>query len=136
MIQSQSQSDTAIFRVSCISHVIQLSLNQLLENLKATPDNKEAESEWSDERTHLLQSKRPQRQIVDTLKKIRELAVFVNASPQRREAFLDLQTKEPRLIPIQDVRTRWNSTYLMLHRAKKLQPFYDQYCLSVKGWSH
>lgn len=35
---------------------------------------------------------------------------------------------EPALIPIQDIRTRWNSTFLMLNRAKKLQPFYDQYC--------
>ncbi|KAJ5110730.1 hypothetical protein N7532_001265 [Penicillium argentinense] len=39
-----------------------------------------------------------------------------------------LQTKEPALIPIQDVQTRWNSTFLMLNRAKTLQPFYDQYC--------
>jgi ribosomal protein S15P/S13E len=52
----------------------------------------------------------------------------VNASPQRREAFIALQTKEPRLIPIQDVRTRWNSTFLMLSRAKKLQSIIDQYC--------
>ena len=35
---------------------------------------------------------------------------------------------EPVLIPIQDIRIRWNSTFLMLNRAKKLQPFYDQYC--------
>lgn len=54
--------------------------------------------------------------------------MFVNASPQRREAFLNLQTKEPRLIPIQDVRTRWNSTFLMLDRAKRLQSVFDQYC--------
>jgi hypothetical protein len=60
--------------------------------------------------------------------KVRGLAVFVNASPQRREAFLALQTKEPRLIPIQDVRTRWNSTFLMLNRARQLQSIFDQYC--------
>jgi hypothetical protein len=60
--------------------------------------------------------------------KIRELAVFINASPQRREAFLALQTTEPRLVPIQDVRTRWNSTFLMLNRARKLQPVFDRYC--------
>lgn len=49
-----------------------------------------------------------------------------NATPQRREAFMALQTKEPRLIPIRDVQTRWNSTFMMLNRAKRLQPFYDQ----------
>ncbi|KAJ5300184.1 hypothetical protein N7508_007427 [Penicillium antarcticum] len=129
-IQSQSRSDTLIFRVPCIAHVIQLSLNELLGKLKVTPPNKEIELEWSDERTHSFQTKQSSstRQIADTLKKIRGLAVFINASPQRREAFMALQTKEPRLIPIQDVQTRWNSTFMMLNRAKRLQPFYDQYC--------
>lgn len=62
--------------------------------------------------------------------KVRGLAVFVNASPQRREAFLALQTKQPKLIPVQDVRTRWNSTFLMLNRARKLQPVFDKYCMT------
>lgn len=70
-VQSQSQSDIAIFRVPCIAHVIQLSLNELLGRLKATPRNKEAESEWSDERTHSFQTQRSARQITDTLKKVR-----------------------------------------------------------------
>ncbi|KAJ5413745.1 hypothetical protein N7509_000372 [Penicillium cosmopolitanum] len=59
--------------------------------------------------------------IINTLKKIRELAVFINASPQRRDAFQSLQTTPIRLLPIQDLRTRWNSTFLMLDRAKRLQ---------------
>lgn len=147
-IQSQSRSDTLIFRVPCIAHVIQLSLNELLGKLKATPPNKEIELEWSNERTHSFQTKRSSstRHIIDTLKKvnfllpksfkiilirkskIRGLTVFINASPQRLEAFIALQTKDPPLIPIQDVQTRWNSTFMMLNRAKRLQPFYDQYC--------
>jgi hypothetical protein len=39
-----------------------------------------------------------------------------------------LQTAVPKLLPVQDVCTRWNSTFLMLDRAKKLQPVFDQYC--------
>ncbi|KAG0160023.1 hypothetical protein PDIDSM_7550 [Penicillium digitatum] len=109
-LQSQHSSDLSIFRVPCIAHVIQLSLNELLGKLKANKRNTSGSI-----------------QITYTLKKIRGLAVFINASPQRREAFIALQP-EPALIPIQDVRTRWNSTFLMLNRAKKLQPFYDQYC--------
>lgn len=70
VIQLQSLTDISIFRIPCISHVIQLSLNNILGNLKATPVNKEAESEWSNERTQSLLSKRPTRQIVDTLKKV------------------------------------------------------------------
>lgn len=70
VIQSQTLTNTSIFRISCISHVIQLSLNDLLGKLKATPANKEAESEWSDERTWSLQSKRHTIKIEDTLKKV------------------------------------------------------------------
>ncbi|KAJ5751403.1 uncharacterized protein N7511_008368 [Penicillium nucicola] len=40
-----------------------------------------------------------------------------------------LQTKEPKLMPIQDVRTRWNSTFLMLRRAKRLQSAFDDFCV-------
>lgn len=78
VIQSQTLTDTSIFRIPCISHVIQLSLNDLLGKLKATPANKEAESEWSDERTQSLQSKRPTMQIVDTLKKVYYLNILEN----------------------------------------------------------
>lgn len=68
VIQSQTLTDTSIFRIPFSFHVIQLSLNDLLGKLKATLANKEAESEWSNERTQSLQSKRPIMQIVDTLK--------------------------------------------------------------------
>ncbi|KAJ5378361.1 hypothetical protein N7509_011480 [Penicillium cosmopolitanum] len=44
--------------------------------------------------------------ITATLNKIRYLAIYVNASPQRRKTFLQLQPKEPRLVPVQDVKTR------------------------------
>lgn len=50
--------------------MIQLCLNELLGKLKAVPDNKEAESKWSDERIQSSQSRRPTRQITDTLKKV------------------------------------------------------------------
>ena len=74
-IQSYDLSNTSVFRIPCIAHVIQLSLKQLLGKIKANPVNKEAESEWSDERTQSLQSRRPTRQIVDTLKKVRYLII-------------------------------------------------------------
>ncbi|KAJ5337448.1 uncharacterized protein N7506_005470 [Penicillium brevicompactum] len=62
---------------------------------------------------------------------VRNLAIYINASPQRRESFYNLQTEEPKLVPIQDVRTRWNSTFLMLlmlRRAKRLQSTFDEFC--------
>ena len=60
--------------------------------------------------------------------KARGLAVFVNASPQHRDTFLGLQTEGPKLLPIQDVRTRWNSTFLMLRRAKRLRKIFSKFC--------
>ncbi|EED18968.1 hypothetical protein TSTA_126760 [Talaromyces stipitatus ATCC 10500] len=56
------------------------------------------------------------------------LAIYINTSPQRQESFYNLQTKEPKLVPIQDVATQWNSTFLMLVRAKKLQQTFDAFC--------
>ncbi|KAG0156272.1 hypothetical protein PDIDSM_3449 [Penicillium digitatum] len=71
-LQSQHSSDLSIFRVPCIAHVIQLSLNELLGKLKAVPSNKEIELEWSEEKTHSFQNKRNTSgsiQITYTLKK-------------------------------------------------------------------
>ena len=59
---------------------------------------------------------------------VRNLAIYINASPQRRESFYNLQKEELRLIPIQDVRTRWNSMFLMLRRAKRLQLTFNNFC--------
>lgn len=61
--------------------------------------------------------------------KVRQLAAYINKSPQRREAFQNLQITEPKLVLMQDVRTRWNSTYLMLRRAKRLQTVCDEFCV-------
>lgn len=52
----------------------------------------------------------------------------MNASPQRRDAFYALQTELAKLAPIQDVKTRWNSTFLMLRRAKRLRPYFTPFC--------
>jgi hypothetical protein len=38
--------------------------------------------------------------ILITLEKVRSLAIFINASPQRREDFYELQTKLPKILPI------------------------------------
>lgn len=68
-ILSQDLRNTSVLRIPCIAHVIQLSLNQLLGNIKTNPVNDEAEIEWSDECTHSLHARQPRREIVDTLKK-------------------------------------------------------------------
>lgn len=52
----------------------------------------------------------------------------MNASPQRRETFYNLQGEKSKLMPLQDVKTRWNSTFLMLRRAKRLRSFFQPFC--------
>ena len=55
---------------------------------------------------------------------LRKLVVKIRASPQRRERFnrqCDLHQDVEKLNLILDVRTRWNSTYLMLKRTFDLR---------------
>ncbi|OQD94157.1 hypothetical protein PENVUL_c153G05266, partial [Penicillium vulpinum] len=119
-----------IIRVPCLAHVIQLSLNQLLDRLKAVPQNPTAETIWTEEQETTARASTKKREIAHTLQRIRALAVYIRASPQRRDSFLALQPdgKRNKLMLIQDVKTRWNSTYLMLRRAKKLQRYIIQFC--------
>ncbi|KAG0152996.1 hypothetical protein PDIDSM_1955 [Penicillium digitatum] len=120
--------DTIITRIPCLAHVIQLSLNQLLARIKAVPLNESAETRWTEKQSRLAQENAKQSQISSTLNKVRYLAIYVNASPQRRETFYNLQTTNIKIVPIQDVKTRWNSTFLMLRRAKRLRAIFSLFC--------
>ncbi|KAF4200160.1 hypothetical protein CNMCM8927_003836 [Aspergillus lentulus] len=127
-VQSLGVGNAAIIRIPCIAHIIQLSLNDLLGLMKANPKNEAIQTDWSDTCSGFLDSRHQNTAIANTLNKIRKLAIFINASPQRWETFCSLQTKDPKLMPIQDVKTRWNSTFLMLQRAKRLQSTYNAFC--------
>ncbi|KAG2000826.1 hypothetical protein GB937_010790 [Aspergillus fischeri] len=118
-------NQTPIIHIPCMAHIIQLGLKELLGRMEANPRNEREEMEWTEEENG---AQRENQEIVYTLNKVRQLAVYINKSPQRREAFQNLQITEPKLVPIQDVRTRWNSTYLMLRRAKRLQSVFDGFC--------
>lgn len=128
----ETNPSMTIIRIPCMAHVMQLSLKQLLGQMKANPQNDTAEMVWSEELNQAACQRAKKQDIANTLCKARNLAIYINASPQRRDAFLKLQTKQPTLVPIQDVRTRWNSTFLMLQRAKRLQSDLDQYCLAYR----
>lgn len=129
-LQQALPSDVNIIRTPCLAHVIQPSLNQLLDRLKAIPPNDTAETKWTDCQSALAKAnaQSQDREIAHTLNKVRYLAIYIRASPQRREAFTSLQPQEQALMPLQDVRTRWNSTFLMLRRAKRLRDFFGPFC--------
>jgi hypothetical protein len=59
-----------IIRIPCIAHVIQLSLKQLLGQMKANPKNKIAEIEWSEDHVQSLHVRQEEKEIVDTLNKV------------------------------------------------------------------
>ncbi|OQD59907.1 hypothetical protein PENPOL_c052G02450, partial [Penicillium polonicum] len=127
-LQQALSDDTIITRIPCLAHVIQLSLNQLLARIKAVPLNESAETRWTEKQLRLAQENAKQSQISSTLNKVRYLAIYVNASPQRRETFYNLQATNIKIVPIQDVKTRWNSTFLMLRRAKRLRAIFSLFC--------
>lgn len=71
-IQSIDLSDdTAIIRVPCIAHVIQLSLKQLLGQMKANPKNDTAQIQWTESQDQSIRSRHQKREIIDTLNKVR-----------------------------------------------------------------
>lgn len=73
--------DINIIRIPCLAHVIQLSLNQLLDRLKAVPQNETTETKWTKQQVTLARANTKKRDISHTLKRIRALAVYIRASP-------------------------------------------------------
>ncbi|KAA8646752.1 uncharacterized protein ATNIH1004_005427 [Aspergillus tanneri] len=129
-LQQALSNNVNIIRTPCLAHVIQLSLNQLLDRLKAVPLNNTEETKWTNRLSTLAKAntQHQKHEISYTLNKVRSLAIYIHGSPSRREAFNNLQTDDPKLTPIQDVRTRWNSTFLMLRRAKRLRDIFTRFC--------
>jgi hypothetical protein len=127
-LQQALPDDVTMIRTPCLAHVIQLSLKSLLLCLKVVPKNDTTETRWTDRRSQEAKANSHQRyEVAATLNKIRFLSIYIHASPQRVETFHKLQT-DTHLMPIQDVSTRWNSTYLMLRRAKRLREFFNPFC--------
>ncbi|CAB5213516.1 unnamed protein product [Rhizophagus irregularis] len=102
--------------VRCIAHVMNLAVQEILKYIKAgEPQDEDIILDDILNNTNLFTNK--------IIPKLRKLIVKIRASPQRRERFFrqcnSQNIKELNLIL--DVKTRWNSTYLMLKRALELQ---------------
>ncbi|KAJ5814467.1 uncharacterized protein N7503_001217 [Penicillium pulvis] len=103
----EAYPETSIPRVPYIAYMIQLSLKQLHGKIRVDPKNDNIELVWSkDLQKHKISQMTG---IARTLQKVRNLAVYINASPQRRAYFWAEQLKDGMkdpLYPIQDVQTR------------------------------
>jgi hypothetical protein len=73
-IQSlESFNSSAVIRIPCMAHVIQLCLSELLGQIKATPNNTTAETEWSEDRIRQFDGRFQNNEIIDTLNKVSHL---------------------------------------------------------------
>jgi hypothetical protein len=124
-------------RLRCFAHILNLSCAKFLEYLGANSAGFEQQ-----EKIQLIEEKDGEDNIYvyfdqddlktnwneykDTKYLIRRLRFAIKklrSSPQQRDAFLKYAAAEQdsALLPILDVPTRWNSTYLMLQRILKLK---------------
>jgi hypothetical protein len=85
-------------RIPCMAHVIQLSLKSLLATIKGNPENEQVDIVWSDDR--LVAIKANHIDIANTLTKARTFAIYINASSQRKDAFIKLQNRATLLVLI------------------------------------
>jgi hypothetical protein len=82
--------DIAIVHIPYMAYIIQLSLNELLHQIKAKPKNDTMDLVWTDDLQKASTQQNQKRDIITTLNKVRQLAIYINASPQRRAEFLGL----------------------------------------------
>ena len=68
-----------------------------------------------------------QRAVVDMLAKLRNLATHMHCSLQSSKEFHDMQTESTPLCLVQDVKIRWNSTYLMVKRAWTVKQYIQRF---------
>ena len=101
-----------------MAHVINLTVQEILKNIKA------GDAQEEDELLELVSQEEQEDDVnVEIIPKLRRLIVKIRSSPQQKEKFarrckfFSIQS----LNVILDVKTRWNSTYLMLDRALKLR---------------
>jgi hypothetical protein len=100
--------------VRCMAHVANLAVQTLLRGLGAEASDGDS-SPNSDTTTQAGQ--------LPCIAKLRRLVVNIRGSPQRREEFKGQcgECGTPRKEVILDTRTRWNSTYAMIERARELR---------------
>ncbi|KAJ2981763.1 hypothetical protein NUW54_g10828 [Trametes sanguinea] len=102
----------------CLAHIINLATQALLATYSRTPHFNAAEP-----KAHLngLSTQSQERSGRDEVGLIRAIAVKERSSAKRKDIFRNIQVKAGVRRPMQlllDSKTRWSSTYLMLHRAE------------------
>ena len=116
--QKEIKFDHKKNNIRYLAHVINLTVQEILKNIKA------GDAQEEDELLELVSQEEQEDNVnVEIIPKLRLLIVKIRSSPQQKEKFarrckfFSIQS----LNVILDVKTRCNSTYLMLDRALKLR---------------
>lgn len=108
-------------RLRCLGHIVNLAAQAFLFG-KDTDAFEESDLEDLDIAYKLWQQAGP-------IGQVHFLVAFIRASSQRREDFTRLQGDGKGLQPLLENKTRWNSTWNMLKRAKQLRKAINLFCL-------
>ncbi|CAB4482266.1 unnamed protein product [Rhizophagus irregularis] len=121
LAEKNIEFDNVNQHVRCLAHIINLAAQEALKSLKATVNI--SEDEFLNQHENIQNNNNQVEVVGSILCKLRTLICKIRASPQQREKF-SAQCKVadiPDKMVILDVRTRWNSTFDMLVRARELK---------------
>lgn len=108
-------------RLRCLGHIVNLAAKAFLFG----KDTEAFEAEDYEE----LAAAYKLWQIAGPVGQVHFIFTFIRASSERREDFLKLQDDRRALMALDNNQTRWNSTFTMLRRAKRLRKAIDLFCL-------
>ena len=108
-------------QIRCLAHVLNLAAQTVLKTLRSEADEREVDLASDDQHNQPINNE------VDpatTLHKLRQILAKIRSSNLLWESLQeDAQRKRLNwLVPILDVRVRWNSTHKMIQRALHLRP--------------
>ncbi|PLW26518.1 hypothetical protein PCANC_23590 [Puccinia coronata f. sp. avenae] len=127
--------------LGCMAHVINLAAHDGIKVFGGIPtlsgSDEEITLDKMDINNLITEPDGAEVNIKSVVTRIHGLATYIRGSPQRREGFqavidfINSQSPETPVkdkILILDVKTRWNSTFLMLQRASELKHVCTTYC--------
>lgn len=112
------------YRVRCFAHILNLVCRDMI-NVVGDGDVKEYSSDIESDDEEEKNDKK--KKVLPVVAKFRKGVVAIRNSPKRRELFARqcIAAKIKPKIVLRDVRTRWNSTFIMLERGNQLKEPYD-----------